>query len=257
MISKFNIKNYKKLLQHSLKVGYKFAKFNKLSNINQNTGIILLRHDVDADLFAAANMARLESNLGITSTYFLMWRSPLYNLMGRESQKFVEEIINLGHSLGLHYDQGFDELGKKSKKFSVKCISQQSRWIEEIYNCKIQAVSFHQPSKKLIKSRLDCGQKINTYDFKKLANFKYISDSNRNFPLWNNNSFIKKVDFEAISRCFPQNLHILFHPMWWIYDEKKIEDVWDKVLINKFNITQKQLVSTERTFGKKRILKLK
>ena len=44
-----------------------------------------------------------------------MWRSPIYNLMGRESQKFVEEIINLGHSLGLHYDQGFDELNKKSK----------------------------------------------------------------------------------------------------------------------------------------------
>ena len=62
MISKFNIKTYKKLLQRSLKVGCKFSKFNKLAGIRKDSGIILLRHDVDADLFAATKMARLESN---------------------------------------------------------------------------------------------------------------------------------------------------------------------------------------------------
>jgi hypothetical protein len=68
---------------------------------------MLVRNNVDVNLKAASEMAPLQSNLGLQSTFFLRRCSPCYNLIGRLSQSPVETTIVVDHSIGLQYGQGF------------------------------------------------------------------------------------------------------------------------------------------------------
>jgi hypothetical protein len=60
------------------------------------------RHDVDYSLAAATKMARLEQELGVSSTYYLMMTSPFYSPMG--ALAFAAVASSLGHQIGWHVD---------------------------------------------------------------------------------------------------------------------------------------------------------
>lgn len=264
------------MLERALASGYTFVGFDEvlddqdseleslespleLSRSKKDKGRILLRHDVDVDLSAAAVMASTEAQLGIKSTYFLMWRSPCYNLMSRAGHEYAEQILELGHDIGLHYDQGFDSSRSKSEQFSANQINLQADWIEHLLDCQVSAVSFHQPSKVLLQADVQCGKRVNTYDRSTLSGFRYISDSNRIFPLWilSDESLGPDHKLDALKRCFPEDLQLLVHPMWWVYDEDSTRKVWDMALTNNFNKAQKQFLETERAYGPKREMIIK
>ena len=260
----FNLQTYSEMLNKGLASGYRFIGFDSLLNdrtskqkktlktkeLTQQS--ILLRHDIDGDLSAAIAMARQEAELGITSTYFLMWRSPCYNLMSRSSQNFAESIIQCGHQIGLHYDQGYDDDRDIPRQVSEVTIQREANWLEELLNTKIHAVSFHQPSLALLEEGINCGERINTYDKNLLSNFKYVSDSNREFSLWLNDNRSSLDYSDALANSWPQAMQILVHPMWWVYEESETNSVWDSVLRSNLLQTEKQLIATERAYGRKR-----
>ena len=259
----FNFKTYKALLANALVKGYRFIGFDSLSEnkriplssqhlCGNNDGSILLRHDVDGDLVAALNMARLEAELGISSTYFLMWRSPCYNLMSRFGQSAAEQILAYGHQIGLHYDQGFDSDRNLSADYTVSSIEQQATWLEQFLDTTVHSISFHQPSSSLLQSGVDCGPRINTYDRFILSDFTYISDSNRIFPPWNTLTVNSDEHELALSNLWPSSIQLLIHPMWWYYDKPTTNLVWDSVLQSNFRTTENQLLATERAFGNHR-----
>lgn len=263
-MSQFNLLSYTKLLQCALESGYRFISFDQvkeggnLSQFNEektaevdNIGLCLLRHDVDVDLAAATTMARAEADIGVFSTYFLMWRSPCYNLMSRAGQSQAEELLAMGHKIGLHYDQGFDVKRNFSLKNTEDQILQQADWMKTLLNCQISAVSFHQPSQTLLKSGVDCGEMLNTYDRDSLHDFRYISDSNRVFPLWSSNEIglSNEADNHALANCWPQNIQLLIHPMWWVFENSSTEAVWNRAILSNLKQSQKQLLETERAYG--------
>jgi hypothetical protein len=255
----YNIATYIRLIEYASGAGYRFITFDEISKDGRgdfsrqhvDSGLCLLRHDVDADLAAATAMAREEAILGVSSTYFLMLRSPCYNLMSRHSQQFAEKILNFGHHIGLHYDQGFDELRGASGYDTVQAVQREADWLEYLFDCKVSAVSFHQPSATLLQHGVDCGSRINTYDREYLSAFRYISDSNRVFPL-----FIDAVDHlsmsKALGNCYPQNIQLLIHPMWWVYDDFTTQEVWNRALLRNFENMQQQLIATEGAYGSER-----
>lgn len=272
---RFNLINYELLLAAALNAGYQFIGFqhvNKSGGGDREAispgetfggGKILLRHDVDADMAAAVVMARLEAQLGIQSTFFLMWRSPCYNLMSRAGQNLAEKIVGFGHHIGLHYDQGFDSIHGYDHESTASHISKQVECLESLLSCQVHAVSFHQPSQALLQAGMDCGNKINTYDKSHLSDYRYISDSNRVFPLWPSPSLVddpnNKNYFQAdsdpgmaLADCFPQNIQLLIHPMWWVYEDESCDAVWNKAIKSNIDQMQDQLVATERVFGKRR-----
>ena len=249
------------MLNNALKRGYRFIGFESfedtqtfnLKNVKKlMKKSILLRHDVDGDLSAAAEMARLENKLGISSTYFLMWRSPCYNLMSRVGQDFVDFIIKSGHKIGLHYDQGYDAERNIPRHTTEIAIQREASWLEELLKIRVHAISFHQPSPALLQEGINCGKRINTYDKHLLSNYKYISDSNRIFPLWLSDKPKTLSYIDAIANCWPQSMQILIHPMWWVYDKKTTNEVWNLILKNNLRLTEQQLLATERAFGMKR-----
>ena len=71
----------------------------------------LIRHDVDGDLMAALDMAKIENSLGIKSTYFLLHTAPYYGIMvdgvfqrNEEALSIYLEIQELGHEIAVHTD---------------------------------------------------------------------------------------------------------------------------------------------------------
>jgi hypothetical protein len=240
------------MLERALEAGYRFIPFQEVAN-RQAPGtdrpLCLLRHDIDADLAAASTMAKAERELGISATYFLMLRSPLYNLMGRQNHLFAEQLLSLGHEIGLHYDQGFDATRGRSPEQTARDLTSEAEWLERQFDTRVSAVSFHQPGPAVLQGRIPTGSRINTYDRERLAAFDYFSDSNRVFPL-----APASVDgiAEAISAHAPRSLQLLIHPIWWVYDDPTTEAAWDRAIHSNLKVMQRQLLDTERAYGYER-----
>jgi hypothetical protein len=246
----FSIAKYCDLLRNGISSGYDFIGFHEVGPIGQtvsrDNNLCLLRHDVDADVSAALVMAKIERQLDVSATYFLMLRSPLYNLMGRKNHMMVEEILDLGHAIGLHYDQGFDAMRNWTAARTATAIEEEAQWMEKQFNTKVSSVSFHQPSSTILQANIDTGTRINTYDRSRLVNFDYFSDSNRQFKL----AELAKGNIEnSFSVLFPRNLQLLIHPMWWVYNDKSTDAVWDRAINSNLQTMQEQLVETERAYG--------
>jgi len=94
----FDLEHYGELLDSISAGGYRYATFEA----EPEAGAVLLRHDVDLSLDAALRLARLERERDATATYFLMTESVFYNLDSEHGRATLEELRDLGHSVGLH-----------------------------------------------------------------------------------------------------------------------------------------------------------
>lgn len=242
----FSLSGYASLLTTAQWNQYEFISFG---DVGEESGkVCLLRHDVDADPYAALLLAREEAKLGVKSTYFFMNRSPVYNVYSRCNHRVVQEIVNLGHWVGLHYDEGFFPDGRYT---TVQWIDMEVDYMNSHFGVNIEAVSFHQPSEKVLDGEVRLSRYINTYDSDKLSEYSYLSDSNKTWkgdPPW-------KV-FEA-GRI--EKLHLLVHPMWWVNGSSgdSCSVVWNNTIIRNFERMQEQLLDTERAYGGERRFSLK
>ena len=64
---------------------------------------VLWRHDIDSSVHRALKLAKIEKKLGVKSTYFLRLHSEWYNLFEKEVYDKINDIIKLGHYIGLHF----------------------------------------------------------------------------------------------------------------------------------------------------------
>jgi hypothetical protein len=97
-VTSFDMREYELLLEAAQAGGYTFRRFDK----EPEPGDLFLRHDVDLSLEAALAMARLEAELGVRATYFLMTRSVFYNLASEPGERALGELRELGHAVGHH-----------------------------------------------------------------------------------------------------------------------------------------------------------
>ncbi len=226
---------------------YRFLSFGDvLGAVDRLAGkTCLLRHDVDVCMDFARDMAQVESEHGIRATYFVMLRSPLYNLMSRHAAQALAQLISLGHEIGLHFDACF---ATGSGKNLERELTLELGVLSELVGYRVQAFSFHQPSDEVIRMRLALPDMINTYNPDQLSMYRYISDSNR---VW------REVDpFGLVANGVP-HLHILLHPIWWMCPDENVHDCWDMAIRRNFEAAQSQLLATERAFGPARKLLLK
>lgn len=238
----FTKEGYKRLLDLALHSGYEFLAFDSEERFDKKQ-VCLLRHDIDTDIESALEIAKIEANLGIRSTYFVMLRSPVYNLMGRANHSIVQNILSLGHWLGLHYDEGFYPDNRYTVEEWVYC---EAEVLKKMFGVSIKAVSFHQPSQNVLSGNIKLRDFINTYDKQDLPYFYYVSDTNKT---WKSNSPDK-----IFNEVLHLKVHLLIHPMWWCNNTPDLsqESIWEKVLLSNWYRSQKQLVETERNYGNPR-----
>ncbi len=93
----FTFRSYKKLLDAIGEAGYSFQTVeNYLSAPGEKVAI--LRHDVDSWPFNAMQMAQLEAEASISSTYYFRITPLSYN------ERAIRKIADLKHEIGYHYE---------------------------------------------------------------------------------------------------------------------------------------------------------
>ena len=98
MSCSFDLAHYAEILEAAKAGGYRFTTFGE----PPSRGDIFMRHDIDLSLDAALQMAELEAELGVTTTYLLMTESVFYNLASKEGAAAITRLRELGHRVGLH-----------------------------------------------------------------------------------------------------------------------------------------------------------
>jgi peptidoglycan/xylan/chitin deacetylase (PgdA/CDA1 family) len=198
-----------------------------------------MRHDVDVDLGAAVAMAETERELGVAATYFVMLRSPVYNVLSRANHRLVQRIVELGHAIGLHYDQGFEP----DDRPLAELVAHEVDVLEQAFRIEIRAVSFHQPGPAVLDNEVDVSPLVNTYDRDDMRGFTYISDSNM---LWRGDP--AHAIFE---QALHPRLHLLIHPLWWAAElpGESTAGAFDRALLANWRRAQEQMLATERAYG--------
>ncbi len=208
MKQNFTLKSYEELLKY-FKQTHNFTLFKEYDQQDkQNT--ILLRHDIDYSLKHAYEVAKLESQLGVKSTYFLLFSSPFYNMLDEENIFLAKEIAKLGHEIGLHYDVSVILKGNKSNPRSL--FDAEINLLSNLIENPISTIAMHNPSISGEDIFRESGY-INTYNEQFVKDMAYFSDS---CMAWRNN-FVEHLEQDN----FPEKIQLLIHPILW--SEKEVD----------------------------------
>jgi hypothetical protein len=173
---------------------------------NMESSCVLLRHDVDYSPESALRMAEFEAQKGVQSTYFLLFSSQYYNLFEVEQSRFPEQLVALGHEVGLHYDVQSLEKLKRPRQNEHEELQVQVDILASLAGKDVRSISMHNPSI----SGADpyaCIDLINAYDPKFTDEIAYFSDS---CGAWRND-FVECIERNS----FPKQLQLLIHPIFW------------------------------------------
>ena len=130
----------------------------------------------------------------------------------------------MGHEIGLHFDCTNYVLDDHNK-----VINEYKDIIEKISHCFVTSISFHCPS--LYKNDIN---RENTYHG---LNNTYSKSINDHF-IYNSDSLCRFRDtefFEKIVNRMINNLHLLIHPIWWIFEENTRDLKMYKFLDKNYN----------------------
>ncbi|MFA5803200.1 MAG: hypothetical protein WC879_01025 [Melioribacteraceae bacterium] len=205
----FTYTSFKRILS-ILKENFSIHIFSHAGDIPKSNGIkpsVFLRHDVDLDLSFALKMATIERDEEINSCYMIMVNSPFYSMREESSKSIINEIIKMGHEIGLHFD--FENHQDRNDELKIDTIldrlDSSCKILEELTNTPILSLSFHRPLPQLLNGPIHIGNRINAYSAE-LMNW-YLSDSRGTWREGNPLPLLAK----------PKNkiLQLLIHPIWW------------------------------------------
>ena len=199
----FTYKAYNHMLQLLKNNGYNFCSYD---NYPRAERCVIMRHDIDYSLEQAVKLAQIENDFGIQSTYFVLLTSDFYNPASSGSYRNLHDIINLGHHVGLHFDETAYSYEEYRLEYYVR---KEARILSDLLDVNINAFSLHRPNQRTIETQLIIPGLVNSYGEEFFQEFKYISDSRRRWR--------EPVEDIIQGSEFPR-LHILTHSFW--YHEK-------------------------------------
>jgi hypothetical protein len=212
------------------------AEFRDRSFADKITkGDVILRHDVDWAPRKAVELARIESEYGLTSTYFFLITSPFYNIHEASVREAIKKIQEMGHRIGLHFSthqywESNPGRGTVSEKVSSE-LSALSSVIPEVD----PHVSFHNPPEWIF--RESWPDFVSTYEARFFENIEYLADSNQR---WRSN--------QPFGESFPEKLQILTHPVLWGEQDGFATDRLREERDYHFHRITRHLEKTDRTW---------
>lgn len=206
---KFTYQGYRDLLALLRERGYAFQNYH---NYKDASRCVILRHDIDNSLTQAVKMAELEAEEGISSTWFVLLKTDLYNPASKDSLEKLHRIQSLGHEIGLHFDEASYVPTLGPDEF-VQNIIKECGVLSALLGTPVSSVSMHRPSRTTLDANYCIPNIINSYGKTFFRDFKYLSDSRRRW---------REPAKEIIRSGQYEHLHILTHAFWYHEDEKDI-----------------------------------
>lgn len=235
--SEFTLDSYKQLLQLA-KSRFPFANF---LDFKTKDNFLLLRHDIDFSLIKALEIAQLEHQYNIQSTFFIHLHNDFYNALDLQSLKLVKEIIKLGHFIGLHFDIHYYDI--KLQEDLVHWLEFEKSIMEMVFNTEINVFSFHNTNEYTMSfEEEEYGGMINTYSTYFKENVSYCSDSN---GYWR---FQKLQDVLVDPKV--SKLQVLIHPGWWSIQELTPREKVVNYAKNRYEATVSEYDQALISFGR-------
>jgi hypothetical protein len=232
----FSLPHYGSLLDDLIRRGYRVTTF---ADADPNAPHLILRHDIDVCIERAVRMAEMEADMAVSSHYFVLMRSGIYNTLEPSSLRGLKRILSLGHQVGLHLDASnygvsIEELDKGA---AFEC-----GVLEAGIENKVSVISFHRPAPSLL-GLSDCiAGRIHTYQPKFFTEMAYCSDSR---GAWNHGYPLEK---EAVKNG--SALQLLTHPVWWVDRETlSVVDAIDRIALESDDSLRKWLGETCEPYG--------
>jgi hypothetical protein len=171
----------------------------------------VIRHDIEFSIDRALQLAEIEFDEDISSTYTVQLRNNTYNALSEKNIELIHQIRKLGHKIALHQNPP-----PMSKKALVNYVLKDIETLEYYYGFKIDRYAFHRPKQEQLAMYLDVPGKINCYDKKYFHYFNgpypndlrvtYLADSNHRWK-WGHPI---ELDFTKVKK-----LQLNMHPFSW------------------------------------------
>lgn len=225
----FTHDSYLNLLKYVQDLGYTIGPFRRFP---KSGPYVILRHDIDFSVLKAKEMAELDHKAGVAATFFVLLTSPLYNALSEANIQVMQQIIKLGHEIGLHYDcSTFENLQPNERYNQVVTLA---NCLGNNLNIKITAISQHKPARSNIKENFP--GYADAYSRPFFNDIAYISDSRMTF---------RGQDVYAFFRNNPRS-QLLIHPIWWHYVHKSREEIFEYLKIHISTLTNNIIDSAAR-----------
>lgn len=234
----FSLNIYRSMLEAFIQSGYTIFTFEKyIESANNNNRLLILRHDVDKKPSNSLAKAIIENKLGVSSTYYFRVIGSSYN------EKIIQEIKELGHEIGYHYEDLTLARGNKEK--AINLFETNLKLLRRLYP--VSTICMHgSPMSKW--NNLDIWQNYNfrTFDIIGEPNFDidftevfYLTDTGM---AWNKDKYavrdISRGNFDITikktndiiaalnNRKLPNMVMINTHPQRW--SNNIMEWAWEK-----------------------------
>lgn len=166
---------------------------------NQKDKVFLLRHDVDLDVKPAYEISRVEEDVNVRSTFFILTTCYSYNPSSVNNRVKLLEMAEKGFEIGLH----FDPLIYADERKMLKGFRVEVDILEQITGVKVSSVSLHNPS---MHGRYPSFEGFNNvYEMPFFDKNFYFSDSRMGFR--------GKNPWKMIEAIKKDRVQILLHPM--------------------------------------------
>lgn len=230
--TEFSPEGYVRLVCALEDVGYAVASFQET---DPNSRHLILRHDIDMSLQAAADLALIETQAGWKAHYFVLLRTEMYNVFSRGGKHALSAIIDAGHEVGLHFDcslylgdDGPDVVARLDAAAAHECAI-----LESITERPVRFISLHRPAPAMIRNTHRLAGRPHSYMPRFVEDMGYCSDSR---GIWR---YGHPLDHPAL--ISGRALQLLTHPIWWI--ARADETVLDK--LDRFVATRYELLRHE------------
>lgn len=208
MDGNFSEIEYRNLMEAFLQSGYSFERFDGKYSLEK---MVYLRHDVDFSIELAHEMAFIDQSLGISSTFFFLPNSELYNLYAKKASDLINGIIEMGHDVCLHTDVN-----------ALNNLETVTACFKRYYpHAKANVISFHQPRQIPSNYCLPEGV-INAYSSQFFSEIEYASDSGGE---WKYGCPLARQAFKR-----KHSFQLLTHPLWWMSSDADRNHAIDRLI---------------------------
>ncbi len=204
----FTYQGYRDLIHLLQNHDYVFTNYHDHQKFKRS---VILRHDIDNDITKALKMAETEAEEQVNSTYFVLLRTDAYNPASAKNIARLKRLQELGHEVGLHFDE--KAYGPQTIEEIKAHIMNEISILASLLGAPVSTVSMHRPSPLMLESEIVIPGIINSYGHVFFKEFKYLSDSRRNW---------REPAREIIRSGRFEKLHILTHPFWYHDTEENI-----------------------------------
>jgi hypothetical protein len=203
--------HYRELLRAALDAGYRVVSLACFYE-DRRTPALIIRHDIDVSVATAVQMARIEHDMGVRTSYFIRVHAAGYNPFSRDNYAALRWLQDAGFDLGLHHEVGvFPLAGANGVRATAReHLQRELSALTAVLGRPIRSVAMHLPrhgTMPLTPADLDaCGilYEAGATLFNEGAQF--ISDSNRAFKPACPCTLIGAAD----------KIYLTAHPIWWM-----------------------------------------